>query len=114
MRMREITATIISLLLIGCSPPSKGSTSIVSDTIFVEKVKTDTVFVENTEKVNALQNRLKRVEDSIKFYRDSASYKNYINGRKVEKIKYYIKICEKNTKNKKYFFGWIKRTMTEK
>ena len=30
-----------------------------------------------------------------------------------EKIKYYIKICEKNTKNKKYFFGWIKRTMTK-
>lgn len=112
--MREITAVIISLLFIGCSPSSKGSVSVISDTIFVERVKTDTVVIENTEKINALQNRLKRVEDSVKFYRDSVSYKNYINGRRVEKIKYYISICEKNTKNKKYFFGWIKRTMTEK
>lgn len=105
---------IISLLFIGCSPFSKGSVSVVSDTVFIEKIKTDTVFIEDAEKINVLQNRLKCVEDSVKFYRDSVLYKNYINGRRVEKIKYYISICEKNTKNKKYFFGWIKRTMTEK
>jgi len=35
----------------------------------------------------------------------------YMNSRRVEKIKYYIRITERRPANKKFFFGWIKRTV---
>ena len=81
--------------------------------MFVEVTKTDTVLVDRVNELDSLVRALKQAQDSTKFYRDSVYYRNYINSRRIEKINYYIKICEKNTKNKKYFFGWIKRTMTE-
>lgn len=81
--------------------------------MFVATEKHDTLIIEHLERIDSLLNQLQKSQDSIRFYRDSVEYKNYINARRIEKIKYYINICNKNTKNKKYFFGWIKRTMSE-
>lgn len=105
-------------LIIGCSFSCSSATSaksnkIVHDTVVVSVQKTDTVLVDRVNEIDSLLRALKQAQDSTKFYRDSVYYRNYINSRRIEKINYYIKICEKNTKNKKYFFGWIKRTMTE-
>lgn len=86
---------------------------VKSDTVFIEVEKTDTVLIDRVNELDSLVRALKQAQDSLKFYRDSVYYRNYINSRRIEKIKYYVKICDKNTKNKKYFFGWIKRTMTE-
>lgn len=83
----------------------------VVDTIVV--IKYDTLFVVDTIKLDSLAKRLKSTQDSLVFYRDSIRYEDYMNARRIEKIKYYIKICENNSKNKQFFFGWIRRTMTE-
>lgn len=83
----------------------------VVDTIVV--IKYDTLFVVDTIKLDSLAKCLKSTQDSLVFYRDSIRYDDYINARRIEKIKYYIKICENNSKNKQFFFGWIRRTMTE-
>jgi len=32
---------------------------------------------------------------------------------KIAKIKRYTEICERNPKNKKFYYGWVKRTITE-
>lgn len=110
----------IIIMIAGCSfscSSSKDSVKVGNvvkpDTVFVNVEKTDTVLIDRVNELDSLIRTLKQAQDSTKFYRDSVYYKNYINSRRMEKIKYYIKICEKNTKNKKYFFGWIKRTMTE-
>lgn len=83
----------------------------VLDTIVV--IKYDTIVIVDTVKLDSLSKCLKSTQDSLVFYRDSIRYDDYINARRIEKIKYYIKICENNTKNKQFFFGWIRRTMTE-
>lgn len=110
----------IIIMIAGCSFSCSSSKDSIktknkekSDTVFVEVTKTDTVLVDRVNELDSLVRALKQAQDSTKFYRDSVYYRNYINSRRIEKINYYIKICEKNTKNKKYFFGWIKRTMTE-
>lgn len=97
--------------IISCS--SSKTDDARTDTIFVDVVKFDTILVDRVNEIDSLSKYLKLAQDSVKFYRDSVYYQNYINGRRIEKIKYYINICNKNAKNKKYFFGWIKRTMTE-
>lgn len=110
----------IIIMIAGCSfscSSSKDSVevgnAVKSDTVFVKVEKTDTVLIDRVNELDSLVQALKQAQDSTKFYRDSVYYRNYINSRRIEKIKYYIKICDKNTKNKKYFFGWIKRTITE-
>ena len=104
----------ISIIMWGCRACSVNSDGGVKrDTIYVERHFRDTVCVVDTHEVDSLAKCLEITQDSIRFYRDTIRYEDYINKRKVEKIKYYVKICEKNTKNKKFFFGWIKRTISE-
>lgn len=74
----------------------------------------------NFEEMDSVLDELQKTRDSLIiardsmiYYRDSIEYVNYINARRIEKIKYYIDICNKRSLNKKYFFGWIKRTMSE-
>lgn len=80
----------------------------------------DTVVIIDNDRLDSLQAVLESCKDSILFlqdsltyYRDSIRYEDYINGRRIEKIKYYISICEKNANNKKYFFGWIRRAVSD-
>lgn len=79
----------------------------------VKVINTDTIFIEDEFKIDSLKKILVNLEDSLKFYRDSIEYKDYINARRIEKVKYYINICEKKSSQKKYFFGWIKRAVSE-
>lgn len=114
---------ILALLATSCSC-SRGSLRGVNkqpDSIAVS-LKPDTVkiYVSNSEYNDSLFKELKNVQDSLKvirdsmvYYRDTIEYQNYINARRIEKIKYYINICDRRSVNKKYFFGWIKRTMSE-
>ena len=103
----------ISLIIWGCRACSVDSDNIGNDTIYVERHFRDTIHVVDTHDVDSLAKCLEITQDSIRFYRDTIRYEDYINKRKIEKVKYYITICEKNTKNKKFFFGWIKRTISE-
>lgn len=77
----------------------------------------DSVLVHKREHVD-LRNEVLRLQrensalrDSLKFYRSTISEDEYMNSRRVEKIKYYIRITERRPANKKFFFGWIKRTV---
>lgn len=90
---------------------NKHTEEIALDTIVVTKYDTITIF--DTTKSDSLAKCLKLTQDSLVFYRDSIRFEHYTNARRIEKIKYYIKICENNSKNKQFFFGWIRRTMTE-
>ena len=88
--------------------------------IIPTELKPETIRIENTTKLDSVFKVLKEKQDSIDmlrdsmvYYRDTTEYINYINARRIEKIKYYISICEKRPANKQYFFGWIRRTMSE-
>ena len=72
------------------------------------------VYVTDSTKVMELETRILMLEDSLQFYRDSVPYETYINARRIEKIKYYIRITENKPSNQKFFYGWIRRTMDEK
>ena len=114
---------ILALLATSCScyRGSLSGDNKQPDSIAVS-MKPDTVeiYVSDSEYIDSLFNELRNVQDSLKiikdsmaYYRDTIEYQNYINARRIEKIKYYISICDRRSTNKKYFFGWIKRTMSE-
>lgn len=86
----------------------------ITDTLFITYIDTIKLEIYN-DSIRDLKFDLQSARDSIRFYRDKIdiSYDCYNNARRVEKSKYYISICEKNESQKKYFFGWIKRTMSE-
>ena len=111
----------LALLIVSCTC-SRGSLSHKPkepDSTLLP-LKPDTVVVIDSMKVDSLfnilratQDSLQTMRDSVVFYRDTILYENYINARRIEKIKYYIDICDKRSTNKKYFFGWIKRAVSE-
>lgn len=114
--MKKFVYLIFFLGVISCSshkkiPTNGNDINRVVDTLVV--IKYDTITIVDNQKVDSLAKCLKLTQDSLSFYRDSISYDDYMNARRIEKIKYYIKICENNSKNKQFFFGWIRRTMTE-
>lgn len=108
--MRKWFLLLLLPLMLGCSKICKQcpkDTAITVDTIYVEKVLRNTAYIAELEQEIL---RLRSVIDSLD---TTMSYENYINARRIEKIKYYINITENNSNNKKFFYGWIKRTMTE-
>lgn len=123
---KKVTFMIVSILALlatscSCSKESLRGANKQPDSIDVP-LKPDTMkmYISNSEYIDSLFNELRNVQDSLKitkdsmaYYRDTIEYQNYINARRIEKIKYYIEICNRRSANKKYFFGWIKRTMSE-
>lgn len=103
---------ILALLIISCSC-SRGNLHHDSSEPDAMPFRVDTIMIEDSVKIDSLNRLLDTVCDSLIFYRDTILYDNYINARRIEKIKYYINICEKKPTNKKYFFGWIKRAVSE-
>lgn len=112
---------VICLLttFISCSRKGLSAEDTQSNNVSVG-VKHDTIYIVDEFRVDSLktvllltQDSLCIARDSMIFYRDTILYENYINARRVEKVKYYISICEKNSANKKFFFGWIKRAVSE-
>lgn len=103
---------LFCLLIAFCSCVSSNRPATVSEP---EKtlIDTVTVIIEDTARISELENKIKSLEDTLKFYKDSIPYDVYINARRIEKIKYYIRITEKRPSNQKFFYGWIRRTMNE-
>lgn len=108
-----VTFILILSVTISCKPSKVVCSETPNDTVFVETIRVDTIKIIDYSKSDSLATCLAEARDSIKLYRDSIPYQDYINARRIEKIKYYISICEKKSTNKKFFYGWIKRTMTE-
>ena len=107
---RIVFLAIFIVCLIGCSShtvkPRETPTEI-PDTVYIE---VPTLNEERIKELEADVEYWKAVADSIQ---TTIPYDVWLNGRRIEKIKYYISICEKNSKNKKFFYGWIRRTMNE-
>lgn len=111
--MRKLLILFFGLfLLIGCKS-NKESVALVPDPIVIHDTVWNTIIVVDTAEINHLQRELKEVRDSMTFYRDSVNFIDWRNARRIEKIQYYINITEKNSNNKQFFFGWIKRAMSE-
>lgn len=118
-----IIVGILALLATSCSCSRgslRGANKQPDSTVELLKPDVVKIHVSDSDKIDSLFNELRNVQDSLKitkdsmvYYRDTIEYQNYINARRIEKIKYYINICDKRSTNKKYFFGWIKRTMSE-
>ena len=122
--MKKVILFCIMAMLMtacSCSKPFGRSSNHEPDTL-ASKPEPEVCYVNVVDSIEiiSLREQLKTankqislLQDSVKFYRDSTEYENYINARRIEKIKYYINITDKKSTNKKYFFGWIKRTMNE-
>jgi len=106
--LRFILLFLLFLCILGC-PSKKQFTNnrYYCDTIILVDTVRDEIYIQ------LLKQYIQQLEDSITKINTTIPYETYINARKIEKIKYYIDICEKNSNNKKYFYGWIKRTMSE-
>ena len=103
---------VLALLSVSCSC-SRGNLHHDSSEPDTMPFRVDTIMIEDSTKIDSLEHLLSVMRDSLIFYRDTVLYDNYINARRIEKIKYYINICDKKSTNKKYFFGWIKRAVSE-
>lgn len=108
--MRAIFICLLMTLMVSCSTKVQKPSEPI-------QVMPDTVYIEvptlNEERVKELEADVafwKHVADSVS---TTIPYEDYMNARRIEKIKYYISITEKNANNKKFFYGWIKRTMSE-
>lgn len=84
--------------------------TIITDTVYIEKV--DSVAIgEIRDSLNAI---IQTLQDSVIYYRDSTwREKDYLNAKRCAKVNYYISICERNSSQKKFFYGWIKRAMSD-
>ena len=102
---------LFCLLIALCSCVSKKPITVTEPEIMLPD--TVTVVVEDTARISELTEKIKSLEDTLRFYKDSIPYDVYINARRIEKIKYYIRITEKNPNNQKFFYGLIRRTMNE-
>lgn len=87
---------IVLLIAIGCSSVPKCPPVIPCP---VAEVKTDTV------KVIIIRN------DSLQAKVDSLSTLLYLNTYKVERVKYYVKIVDRNPSQIKFLKGWIRRAV---
>jgi len=111
--MKYLLIVLIFMLggcnLTPCIDVGQPGKSVHYDTIY------DTVFVfaDNIRELNELKLELQCLKDSVYILNSSVPWDVYDNARKIEKIKYYISITERNAKNKTFFYGWIKRTMTD-
>lgn len=91
--MKLIKIALIGLILTGC----KSHPRIIE----VEKIVTDTIFITDTV--------YRRTTDTLRL-QTSKCIENEI---RLMNIQHYIDITERNSKNREFFYGWIKRAMSE-
>jgi len=109
--MRTIFLCLLTTLMISCEPSVQKTVEPViqvPDTVYVE------VPVINQERIKELESDVQFWKHQVDSLNTTILYEDYMNARRMEKVKYYISICEKKPSNKKFFYGWIKRTMSEK
>lgn len=96
------------LLFTGCCTKKVQETPI-------EKVVTDTIYVpyNDTLQIMELSKEVQFWKDSVYVLNNTVKLEDYLNATKVEKIKHYINITERNPKNRTFFYGWVKRTISD-
>lgn len=112
--MRTFLIPLLSLIFLYCvgsrgnadKSPQTADTAVV-DTVYVE------VPAGNEDYVRMLEADVAYWKGIVDSTRGTIPYDEYMNARRIEKIRYYLRICEKRAANKKFFYGWIKRTMEE-
>jgi hypothetical protein len=131
--MKKVLLITILILFIGCKQNkpiidrySEGyeagfKTATTKDSLnFI--VFQDSMSILNTElevKTNTVKNlndsivKLRAKVDSLSKIGTTIQFENYIAKKKLVRIKYYIKICDNKASNKKFFFGWVKRTIRQ-
>lgn len=71
----------------------------------------DTVDVENTERIIALQRQLDLTRDSLAYVKDSLGEDLFVAKYKLGRIEYYTKIVDNKPSQIKFYKGWIKRVL---
>lgn len=115
MLSKNFLFVLLVISILSCSGLNSKGFAVHADTVFVQK--TDTIILQDN--LNRLKNDSTllsqenlRLKTLIRSYQDSLDEKVFINERRIEKIRYYIRIAEKNPKNKRFLLGWIKRTLS--
>lgn len=108
--MRALFICLLTALMVSCGTRGQSPSEpvqVMPDTVYVE---VPTLSEERIKELEADVAYWKHVADSVN---TTIPYEDYMNARRIEKIKYYISITERNSNNKQFFYGWIKRTMSE-
>lgn len=72
----------------------------------------DTVNIEDTERIIALQRQLDLTRDSLTYVKDSLGEDLFVARYKLGRIKYYVDIAAKGN-NIKFLRGWCLRVLNE-
>ena len=99
---------IVILVFFSCCTPHKASNEqinckdtvrfYVTDTVEIQKNVHDTIFV----KANT---------DSLKTVITDLNRKLFLANFKLERVKYYLKICQRNPSQVKFLVSWITRAL---
>lgn len=71
----------------------------------------DTVNVEDTQHIIALQRQLDLTRDSLAYVKDSLGEDLFVAKYKLGRIEYYTKIVDNKPSQIKFYKGWIKRVL---
>lgn len=71
----------------------------------------DTVNVEDTQRIIALQRQLDLTRDSLAYVKDSLGEDLFVAKYKLGRIEYYTKIVDNKPSQIKFYKGWIKRVL---
>ena len=108
--MKKFIPILLALCLFASCNHCEKHVKTVHDTVYVETI--DTLAI--AELRGSYETVITALQDSVIYYRDSSwREEDYLNAKRCAKVNYYISICEKNSSQKKFFYGWIKRTMAE-
>ena len=73
----------------------------------------DTVNVEDTQRIIALQRQLDLTRDSLAYVKDSLGEDLFVAKYKLGRIEYYTKIVDNKPSQIKFYKGWIKRVLKD-
>ena len=73
----------------------------------------DTVNVEDTQRIIALQRQLDLTRDSLAYVKDSLGEDLFVAKYKLGRIEYYTKIVDNKPSQIKFYKGWIKRVLND-
>jgi len=105
-------AMLLIIFLVSCTPKSNITNAVIRDTIVRDSIvlcfpdtiiKTDTIRMSNDifeKKYDSLLFVVKKKNDSL-----------FIERYKIERIRYYNKIVQKNKTQLKFLSGWINRVI---
>lgn len=100
---------LISCRLIPLSPVP------LHDTILVNVPVPDSASIKSLEfAISERDLKIQDLTDSIFFYKNHIRKQDYKNAFALNQIDFYVSICNTRPVNKKYFFGWVKRALSNR